>query len=233
MSVSSTASGLTTSSSIGGPNCTSAVERSATLSGKVSPTGTIARRVAPAARAPSAIRAAPVLIGSMRGRSCVVPSGKMATTSRSTSAWWHSWNALSVPDGAAAVDLPVDEHHPARRSSQPATGTRWSAALATNRGVRRIALVMSTGSTNPLKWLATSSTGRSVGYRSLPATSTRWNSSAAANRATQAIRRRTRPAPWRQSRGPLARLGAVTRPYARGMPTWKDVVRIGPTGHGP
>ena len=47
-------------------------------------------------------------------------------------------------------------------------------------------MAISTGSTKPLKWLATSSTGRPSGSASSPATSTRRNSSAAAKRATHA-----------------------------------------------
>ena len=57
----------------------------------------MARSSAPAARAPSAMRAAPVLIGSIWARSWVVPSGKMATTSRSARARWHSTKASSLP----------------------------------------------------------------------------------------------------------------------------------------
>ena len=201
-SVASAGGGLTTSRSIGWPNCTSADDRRATLSGNERPTGTMVSPSAPAARAPSAMRAAPVLIGSSRGRSWVVPSGKMATTSPPTRAWWHSSKAISFPAAPPLSTRRWTNTTPARLRSHPATGTRRKVALATKRGVRPIADVISTGSMKPLKWLATSTTGRPLGTRAGPATSTRRNRSDAANLPTQAITRRTRPPPPRQSRGP-------------------------------
>jgi hypothetical protein len=47
-----------------------------------------------------------------------------------------------------------------------------SVALARKRGTRPNARVRTIGSTNPLKWFATTSTGRSFGMRSRSATST-------------------------------------------------------------
>ena len=89
----------------------------------------------PPARAPSAMRAAPVLIGSMRGRSCVVPSGKMATTSPLDEGPVALVEGVLVADRAARVDLPVHEHHP-DAPEQPArrAGTFCSVGLGDEAG---------------------------------------------------------------------------------------------------
>ena len=111
--------------------------RRATLSGKVSPAGTITSPVAPAARAPRAIRAAPVLIGSMRGRSWVVPSGKMATVSRSGEGPVALGEGAGVPVGARCRPRRCGAGRtPPRkaRSTHPTSGTRRSDALAMKRG---------------------------------------------------------------------------------------------------
>ena len=89
-----------------------------------------------------------------------------------------------------------------------------------NRGVRPERGVMSTGSTKPLKWFATSSTGRPLGYRSSPATSTRRNSNEAANRPTQATAHASAHG------GSLA--GAPGRPMPPGLPRRHAAWRRGP-----
>ena len=92
-----------------------------------------------------------------------------------------------APARLSPVRSPVHEHHAdAPQQPAPRTGSSCSSALAMKRGRRPSAVAISTGSTKPLKWLATSSTGRPSGYRSIPATSTRRNSSREAKRATHA-----------------------------------------------
>ena len=87
---------------------------------------------------------------------------------------------------------------PARPSSGRATTTFHSDALAMNRGSVRSTAVMTIGSTKPLPWLATITTGRSPRNLSRPTTSTeRWNARA----STNAMSPITRSVALRNSRG--------------------------------
>ena len=59
------------------------------------------------------------------------------------------------------------------------------------RGSRRSSAAMTSGSTKPLKWLATISTGRSSGMRARPTSSMRRKKQATSARATSPMARST------------------------------------------
>ena len=123
------------------------------------------------------MRAAPVFIGASCDRALVVPSGKMATVPRLASTSWQAENAerLPAPASRASTDWSTVRYtgmRPARARKGRARVTFHRVALAMKRGSRPSAWTATTGSTSPLKWLMTMSTGPSSGTRDSPSTVT-------------------------------------------------------------
>ena len=163
--------------------------------------GTIRTPSTPAADAARAMRATPVRRGRMLGSSCVVPSGNTATT-------------LCCPRGPAPPPRRWPccrwrrrRRHAAARARRrrsraacgpvpPTTGWPWPGTGAT----ARARATSSTGSTNPLRWLAARITRPPDGGRPPPRPSGRRRGRAAPRRT-----RSTRSAPARS-----ACAGAVT-----------------------
>ena len=138
----------------GGPNSISARPRTATLSSYEMPTGTMRTPSTPAADAASAMRATPVRSGRMLGSSWVVPSGNTATTWRSSRACTAAANVARLSVASPASTRRCTGTAPAKFSRMRAGATDHSVALARKRGSRPSSATSSTGSTNPLRWLA-------------------------------------------------------------------------------
>src|SRR3954453_20598979 len=137
------------------------------------PTGMMSTRAVPDACAPNAMRAAPVRMRASDVRSWVVPSGNNATISPFANAWAVSANIAVLSTLASALS----SGRATRTTRKPRSSTRTNGLapmvdFATKYGSRRSDAIITGRSTNPLKWLATSTTGRSRGMRSRPTTST-------------------------------------------------------------
>ena len=177
--------------SSGVPNSTSARPRTATLSSYEIPMGTIRTPSTPAADAASAMRATPVRRGRMLGSSCVVPSGNTATTLSSSRARTAAAKVavLSVPSPASTRRCTGTA--PANSNRMRAGATDHRVALARNRGNNPSRATSSTGSTNPLRWLAARITRPPGG--GAPATSTERKNARVSSPATNTTTRsRTR-----------------------------------------
>ena len=150
------------------------------------PDGDDADAARPRGPRPRTIRAAPVRTRASWGRSWVVPSGKIATAAPRRRARKHSSKALML--AAVPPSGPSSGRRTRTTPTSRSTGRRGQIlprpALATNRGARGRAAATTTGSTNPLKWLATMSIGRLSGSRSSPTTSTRRKNACTRRRAT-------------------------------------------------
>ncbi len=137
----------------------------------MSPTGTIRRASAPAARAPRAMRAAPVRNGNSFSVSLTVPSGKMPITPSTASSASQASNELWLSPPPPSWRRWTGST-PANPSSGPTAGTLHNVDLARKRTGRGDDAMSSTGSTNPLAWLAHTRMGRSRVIWSIPSTST-------------------------------------------------------------
>ncbi len=147
--------------------------RNRSRSRKTSPIATIGKSCPRIAAAPIAMRAAPVLSGARRDAECVIPSGKIPTTSPAASAACTSRKESRFCESLVGSSCwRYTGTDPTAAMSHPISLSSKSGALVRKRTVRPAATTASAGSTSELLWFATSSTGPVSGSRA-PATVTR------------------------------------------------------------